>query len=211
MAIGLILLSLVALCLGVFGWLWLAGGALRDGWRGLAGAVALQISGLCLLWGLLAGQPLKGLYQAMFPPLAVVDLASLSGMRGFLALLLWQAAPYGLAALALALAWKPLRRWAPGIALSALMVAGLVLGEGSSRGLLCDSAAARGLRDVRAAGLSQSLALRGETILRPLHGLAMATDGARWGWSYGLMDWFPLPETLTFTGGLEALDCAASG
>lgn len=181
---------------------------MRPGWRGGGGKAALQVSALALIWGVMQGSPILGVFRALLPPLLLPDIVHLAGFGGFLASVLGKAWPWALGALALALAWRPLRAWAPGLALSVLMLAGLVLGEEASRLAMCDAARAQGLAGVERAGLSESLARMTDADLRGLHGLARAPDGGLWGWSYRQMTWVALPAELSVTGALAPADCA---
>lgn len=209
MGLLLILATLVALCLGIAGWLWLAGGALRGGWRGALGIAALQASGLCLIWGMVKGAPLVGLYTALFPPLALFDLARLSDLGAFLAPVLGVIWPWGLGALAAALLWRPLRPWAPGLGLAGLMLAGAALSEGVSVRLMCEAARTRGLSELRRVTVLESLSFAARGEARPVHGLAKGPDGAIWAWSYGSADWFPLPPEVNLTGAPQPFTCKA--
>lgn len=211
MGLALLILSLLALCLGIFGWLWLAGGALRGGWRGGLGIAALQASSLCLIWGFVKGAPLVGLYTALFPPLALFDVVSLADHGTFLAKVLAKAAPWGAGVLALGLLWRPIRPWAPGLGLAALILAGAPLGETVSLRLMCETAAARGLQDLRRASLSDSLAGRVAESQRQPHALARAADGQTWGWSYREMDWEAWPEAPYPDAALRPADCGPGG
>lgn len=211
MGLALLLVSLVALCLGIFGWLWLAGGALRGGWRGALGLAALQASGLCLIWGFVKGAPLVGLYTALFPPLALFDLVSLADHGAFLARVLAKAAPWGVGVLAVGLVWRRLRPWAPGLGLAALVAAGAIQGEAVSLRLMCETAAARGLDDLRRASLTESLARRSAESPRPPHATARGEDGQTWGWSYREMDWEVWPDAAIPYAGLQPADCGPGG
>lgn len=211
MGLALLLLSLLALCLGIFGWLWLAGGALRGGWRGGLGIAALQASALCLVWGFVKSAPLVGLYTALFPPLALFDLAGLADHGAFLERVLTRAAPWGAGVLLLALVWRPIRPWAPGLGLGALMAAGTILGETVSLRMMCETAAARGLADLRRASLSESLARRADESPRLPHATARAADGQLWGWSYRDMDWEVWPDAAIADAALAPADCGPGG
>ena len=95
------LVGLALICLGIFGWLWLCARFRRGGWRGLVGTLALQASAICLVYGLLRGQPLMGLFTAMFPPLAVVEVVRAARYLPFLRDLVWGVAPYACVVLVL--------------------------------------------------------------------------------------------------------------
>lgn len=194
---------LVALCLALFGWLWLVAGFRQGGWRGGMGMAALQLSALGLIWGLMRGTPQVAVFNAAFPPLMLVDLWRLSEFRDFLAALLARAAPIGLLVLLAALALRRLRPWAPGLGLGALMIAALVLGDEVSRRAMCQAAAERGLENLRRDTLADSLARVPQ--LGP-HGLAQG-GGLAWGWSYRQMDWQALPIEGPAPGTTLAFDC----
>lgn len=199
------LAGLVALCLALFGWLWLVAGFRRGGWRGGLGIAALQLSALGLIWGLMRGMPQVAVFNAAFPPLMLVDLWHLAEFGDFLAAILIRAAPFGAVVLLGALAWRRLRPWAPGLGLAALMIAALVLGDEVSRQAMCRTAAERGLDGLRRDSLADSLARRPE--FGP-HGLAWSA-GRAWGWSYRRMDWQELPIEGPSPGTTRAFDCPA--
>ena len=192
MTVALILLSLAALCLGTFGWLWLCAGFRRGGLRGALGVAALQVSGLCLVYGILRGQPMAGLYTATFPPLAVVELVSLAQFPQLLADLAGKVAPYAAAVLVGCLALRPLRVWAPGLGVLAAMIAVVVLGDQVSRDAMCQAAARHGLTSFQRSGFAWSLSAGQETA-GTVHGFG-EVGGRRLGWSYRAMDWFELPK-----------------
>ena len=193
MSVALILFSLTALCLGTFGWLWLSAGLRHTGWRGVAGRLAVQVSGLCLLWGVLRGQPTYGLFMAMFPPVSVVPLVQLVPFGDFASRLMWAVAPVAGGVLTLCLVIPGLRIWALGLTVLAAMATGLVVGEGASQVAMCETAAQRGLGSFQRNGLMWSLANAPSEYQFGLH--ALATDGDRTlGWSYQAMDWYVVPE-----------------
>ncbi len=126
--LGLILGS-VGLFVGISGWLLLCGGASKPGWRGVCGALALQISAVCLIYGVLRGSPDNGLFMALFPPLEVVELAQFGRYTRFMTLLAAGIAPYAVVVLVLCLAWRPLRRWSLVLTATAAMAAALFVGD----------------------------------------------------------------------------------
>ena len=192
MSVVLILLSLVALFAGIFGWLWLCAGVRGSGWRRVLGIAALQVSGLCLAYGVLRGQPMAGVFRALFPPLALADVAGLVEYPQLLAALVWPVAPWAVAVLVVALALRPLRLWAPGLALLAALVGGVVLGDQVSVKAMCLAAVGRGFEQVQRTGFAESLA-RGREVPGALHGFA-EVGGQRLGWSYRRMDWYVVPK-----------------
>jgi len=117
MTLGLILGGLALTCLGVFGWFWLCAGFRTGGWRGALGHLALQLSVLALVYGFVRGQPINGVFLASFPPLALVDLLGFFNFSAFLVSVAWGVLPYGVAAFAVSLIWRPLRAWAFGVTL----------------------------------------------------------------------------------------------
>lgn len=193
MSVALILLSLAALCLATFGWLWLCAGLRRDGWRGVVGRLAVQVSGLCLAYGLLRGQPTTALFTAMFPPLAVIPVVQLVPFGAFAAQVLVAAAPYAGAVLVVFLAVRQLRVWAIGAAGVALLVAGVILGDGISRVAMCEAAAAQGFASFQRNGLMWSLANAPQEFQFDLHAKA-EKDGQVLGWSYAGMGWYMVPD-----------------
>ena len=193
MSVALILLSLAALFLGICGWLWLCAGLRRDGWRGVAGRLAVQVSGLLLAYGLLRGQPTNGLFMAMFPPLGVISVVQLLPFEQFAGQVLRAAAPYAGAVLVIFLAVGRLRVWAIGAAGVVLLGAGVILGDGISRAAMCDAAAARGVASFQRNGLMWSLANAPQDFQFGLHAMALS-GGQVLGWSYAEMGWYVVPE-----------------
>jgi hypothetical protein len=207
MSVALILLSLAALFLGTFGWLWLCAGLRRDGWRGVVGRLAVQVSGLGLIYGFMRGQPMDGLFLAMFPPLGVIPLVQLVEFRAFASQVLWAAVPYAGAVLVVFLAVRQLRVWAIGAAGVALLVAGVILGDGISRAAMCEAAAARGLASFQRNGLMWSLANAPQEFQFDLHARVEA-GGQVLGWSYSTMDWYVVPDAaVQNVGSGPTVDC----
>ena len=194
MGAGLILAGLVLICLGISGWLWLCAGFRSGGWRGVTGTLALQVSAVCLAYGLVRGRPLFALFTAMFPPLAVLEVARAGQYLEFIKTLTWALVPYAGVALVVCLAWRPLRRWSLGITALGALVAALVVGDQISQDAMCRAAAKHGfsafLRNSFGWSLANTLGIRE---LDNLHAVATATDRPL-GWSYAKMDWFVLPD-----------------
>jgi hypothetical protein len=209
MSVALILLSLAALCLGSFGWLWLCAGLRREGARGVAGRLAVQVSGLCLIYGLMRGQPMNGLFIAMFPPLAVIPVVQLVQFGEFAGQVLRSAAPYAGAVLVIFLAVRRLRVWAVGAAGVALLLAGVILGDGISRAAMCEAAAAQGFASFQRNGLMWSLANAPREFQFDLHAKAEA-GGQVLGWSYSAMGWYAVPDrAVRNVGSGERITCPA--
>lgn len=207
MSVALILLSLAALCLGSFGWLWLCAGLRREGWRGVVGRLAVQVSALCLIYGILRGQPMSGLFIAMFPPLAVIPVVQLVPFGLFAGQVLAAAAPYAGAVLVVFLALGRLRVWTPGAAGLTLLVAGVIFGEGISRAAMCEAAAAQGVASFQRNGLMWSLANAPQEFQFDLHARAEA-GGQVLGWSYSEMGWYVVPAGAAENVGSGAMtDC----
>lgn len=205
MTVGLILLSLAALCLGIFGWLWLCAGFRRGGLRGAFGTAALQVSGLCLVYGILRGQPMAGLFTAAFPPLAVAELVALSQFPRLLGELAWQVAPYAAVVLVACLALRSMRVWAPGLAVLAAMIAAVVLGEQVSRDAMCQAATRHGLTSFQRNGFAWGLSA-GQEMAGAVHGFG-DVGGRRLGWSYRGMDWYEVPRDSVIVAPETPVDC----
>ncbi len=180
--------SMLVLCIGVAGWLWVCAGLRRSGWRGVAGRLAVQVSALCLAYGVLRGQPMPGLFMALFPPLAVVFNAQLAGFGAFLVPLAWAVLPYAAGVAVVALALRPLRPWASGLAGLAAVIAVPFVGEPISRAAMCKAAALQGFDSFRRLSLADSLA---SGSVEP-HAIA-EVGGQAMGWSYLSMDWYRVP------------------
>ena len=210
MAIGLILLSLAALCLGIFGWLWLCAGFRRGGVRGALGLAAVQVSGLCLAYGVLRGQPMIGLFTALFPPLIGPEVARLAAFQTVLGEVAIRAAPYAAAVGLVCLIVRPLRVWSAGLALFAALLAGVVLGEEVSKQAMCKAGARHGFTTFQRQGFGWSLANAPSEFQVDVHGLA-EVEGQRLGWSYRAMDWYSIPANVTRADGGAVFDCATGG
>jgi hypothetical protein len=190
---GLILLLLAALLLGISGWLWLCAGFRRGGWRGGLGVVALQISAVCLIYGLLRGQPMAGLFTALFPPLVLAEIADLVRFRPFLHDLGWGMAPYATAGLMASLVIRPLRMWSLALMGVAAMGAAVLVGDQISQAAMCQTAAKRGFDRFDRSSFAASLAFAPQEFQFDLH--ARAEDsGQVLGWSYSTMDWYVIPD-----------------
>ena len=202
MGIGLILGGMALICLGIFGWLWLCAGFRYGGWRGVLGTMALQVSAVCLVYGLLRGQPLVALFTAMFPPLAVVQIAYALQFLTFLQPLAWGVAPYAGVVLALCLAYGPLRKWSVGIALVTALVAVPFVGDVISQRALCAAAAKRGVNHFERTTFASSLADAPRALQFEVHAKA-ETNGQALGWSFRAMEWYVIPPeaVANVTGG----------
>lgn len=195
------------ICLGIFGWLWLCAGFRYGGWRGVVGTIALQISAVCLVFGLLRGQPLVGLFTAMFPPLAVAELAQTRPFLPFLRLLAWGVFPYAGVVLVLCLAYRPLRAWSLGIAAGVGLAAALFVGEHISQTAMCAAAAKRGFEQFDRSSFASSVADAPQRSQFEVHAKA-EVSGQTLGWSYRAMDWYVIPpRALANVSGGEAYVC----
>lgn len=192
---ALILAGLVLTCLGIFGWLWLAGGVLRPGWRGTLGALALQLSGLCFVYGLARGEPLGAVLMAAFPPLAMVPSLTFGRFGAFLTDLAWQVAPYAGVALLVSLTLRTLRLWSLGLTLMTALLGALSLGDGISQSAMCAAAAKRGVHSFDRNAFGWSMANSHQDIQVELHA-AIRSRGQPLGWSYATLDWYPIPGSV---------------
>ena len=205
MSVALILLSLAALCAATFGWLWLCAGFRQDGLRGALGLAALQVSGLCLVYGLLRGQPLVGIYTAVLPPLALAELVTLARFESLLASLAWAAAPFAAAVLLAGLALRRTRVWAPGLAGVTGLIAVMLLGDQIGQKAMCEAAAKHGIDGFQRNGFVWSLTIEPGS-RGVVHGLA-DVDDRRLGWSYRQMDWYDLPKDAVVIAPETREDC----
>lgn len=192
MGVALILGGLALTCLGIFGWLWLAGGVLRPGWRGILGALALQLSALCLVYGMIRGQPLNGLFLAMFPPLAVTEAVRAAPFLPFLTDVARSTAPYAGAVLLVSLAVPRLRRWALGLTLTSALIAAGVVGDRVSLNAMCQAAATRGITSFARNSFFWSLANAPREWQWEIHARA-EVNGTPLGWSYRSLGWYAIP------------------
>lgn len=202
MGIGRVLGGMVLICLGIFGWLWLCAGFRYGGKRGAIGTLALQMSAVCLVYGLLRGQPLVALFTAMFPPLAVVQVIYARQFLPFLGLLAWGVAPYAGAALVACLMYRPLRVWSVGLALMTALVAAPFVGDGISQRAMCAAAKKRGFDRFDRTTFASSLTDTPQDLQLQVHAKAKAS-GQILAWSYRAMDWYVIPPSTApdVTGG----------
>lgn len=193
MQLALILAGLALTCLGIFGWFWLCAGFRQGGWRGVAGTLALQASGLCLVYGMIRGQPLSGVFLAMFPPLALTEAVKAVPFLTFLTEIALRAAPYAGAALLVSLALRPLRRWAPGLTLATALIAAVFVGDSLSQTAMCKAIAKRGITAFQRNSFLWSLANSPRDWQGEIHARAIV-DGQRLGWSYSALEWYEIPK-----------------
>ncbi|MEO8241724.1 MAG: hypothetical protein ABI832_05385 [bacterium] len=207
MSVALILLSLAALFGGICGWLWLCAQFRAPGWRGVFGRLALQVSAVCLVYGVIRGQPLNGLFMAAFPVLAVPELIRLSMFRLFLAEIAWPVMGAAALGLGIALAVPRLRDWTLGLTLLAASLVAVGQGERVSRAAMCQTALAHGFSSFDRNSLFTSLAAAPREFQFDLHGLANV-PGQVLGWSYRDMDWYVIPaDTVPNVAGGESYVC----
>lgn len=207
MSVALIVLSLLALCLATFGWLWLCAGFRRGGLRGALGLVAVQVSGLCLAYGVVRGQPMVGLYTALFPVLIGPEIARLAAFQPLLSEIAIKAAPYAAVVGLVCLVVRPLRAWSAALALCTALLAAVILGDQVSSDAMCKAAAGQGFTTFQRHGFGWSLANAPREFQTELHGIA-TVDGQRLGWSYRAMDWYAIAPEVTRVDGGMAFDCA---
>lgn len=193
MGAALILAGLALTCLGIFGWLWLCGGVQNPGWRGLAGKLALQLSALCLIYGLIRGQPLNGVFLAMFPPLVLAEVAKARDFLPFLIQVAWRVAPYAAAALGVCLVVRPLRALAPGLTLCMALIVAVFVGDTVSQTTMCKAATKRGFTAFQRNAFDWSLANSPREWQWEIHARAVV-DGQPLGWSYRELDWYAIPK-----------------
>lgn len=193
MQLALILAGLALTCLGIFGWMWLCGGVRNPGWRSGAGAIALQLSGLCMIYGFVRGQPLNGVFLAAFPPFALTELVKASRFLPFLTDVAWRVVPYVAPVGALCLILRPLRCWAFGLTLATALIAAVFLGDTVSHLAMCKSAALRGFDSFERNSLAWSLANAPREWQPEIHA-RVALNGQTLGWSYGAQDWYVIPD-----------------
>ncbi|MGV8987895.1 MAG: hypothetical protein ACOH2H_16605 [Cypionkella sp.] len=185
---GVLLLSAIVLFLGMSGWLWLCAGFNRSGWRGVWGRVAVQVSAACLIYGLLRGRPLFGLFTAMFPPLFGVELLGLRRYPGFLTELAWSVAPYAGVVLLLCLLLRPLRTWSLGITSVSAMIVALFVGDQISQRAMCATAVKLGFDQFDRTTFAESLTHSRQELNFAVNAKAVV-DGQTLGWTYSAMDW----------------------
>ena len=192
---GGLLLSTIGVFLAITGWLWLCAGFQKAGWRRTMGGLALQLSAICLLYGLLRGQPMVGVFTALFPPLGVVEVMRAGHYLAFLSDLATGVAPYALAMLVLCLAWRPLRRWSLVLTSAVAMLAALFVGDQISQAAMCATAAKRGFDHFDRTSFANSLTFARGPNQFNIHAKAQS-GGQTLSWTYSAMDWNLLPTTV---------------
>lgn len=194
MAIVFILLSLVAVLVAISGWLWLCAGFHRAGWRGLAGTLALQLSGVCLAYGVIRGQPMSGVFTAALPPLAAAQVIGFVPFQAFLSAVARGVAPFAGGALVLCLIVPRLRVWSLGVTLMVALIAALFVGDRVSLAAMCQAATARGFTEFQRNSFMWSVANTPQEPQFELHAAAQVGE-QRMGWSYAQMDWYVIPQS----------------
>lgn len=193
MGLALLLVGLVLICVFIFGWLWLCAGYRKGGWRGVVGKGALQLSAVCLIYGIVRGQPLNGLFFAVLPPLSWTEVAKARKFLPFLTVVAWRTAPYAAAGFVAGLVIRPLRVWTLGLTLVSTLIAVVFVGDTSSKAAMCQSAAERGFTTFDRNSFAWSLANTPVEWQWEIHALAQS-GGKRLGWSYRDMDWYIIPD-----------------
>jgi hypothetical protein len=201
------ILVLAALLLPmVLGWVWLCAGFRRAGLRGIAGAVAVQLSVVTLVIGLLIAHPIAALVMALMPPLMVFTIHEFLWFDLFLSQIMPVAVTAGLVVFALCLAVRRVRRWSLVPALLAFLTAGMVAGERVSQREMCRGAAAAGISEFRRNTLFWSLRNAPADFQFDIHALA-ERGGRRLGWSYKTMGWYDIPPTASVEVDARLFDC----
>jgi hypothetical protein len=105
------------------------------------------------------------------------------------------------------LAVRRLRVWTPLLAGLALMIAAVLSGDQVSHEAMCRAAAARGIQQFQRNSFTESLTA-GPGTQGAVHAFATA-GGQRLGWSYRLMDWYPLPDGAAVAMPQTSVVCAS--
>ncbi len=167
----------------------------------------MQISGLCLVYGLMRGQVMAGIFQAALPPLALVGPDSPLFFTRLIGRLVGPLALWGGAALGLALVFRRLRPFAPGLAVLAGVIGALWSSDGVGQRAMCAAASAHGITQFRRHGFVPDMA-GDHAGPGGVHGLALV-GGKRHAWSYRAMDWYELPAGLDVTAPSLVVTCGA--
>lgn len=203
-----IIIALVELVLLAAVWVWLCMGIRKTGIRYVAGAVALQISFVDLVFGLLTGQGLGAFFGALVPPLILVFSERFAQFHSFLSDVLPMAfASGGLVFLAV-LAVPKLRVWSVTPALLAFLATGIVVGERVSQRAMCRTAAEANIPEFRRRPLLWSLHNTPDEFQFDIHAAA-EIGGRRLGWSYREMDWYEIPSDAWGEVDAAPFDCSA--
>lgn len=185
-------LVLAILILPVAGWLWLCLGVLKSGIRSVFGAVAIQLSLVAIVFGLLIGSPLGALIVALAPPLVLFSPFNFLQFGLFFSMVLPIALSCGAIVLGIFLSLPGLRLWSVAPALLAVLSTGIVVGEHVSKREMCRTAEASGIVEFRRRTLLWSLQNVPEEFQFDIHAAA-EVGGRRMGWSYREMGWYEIP------------------
>ncbi len=203
-----VVLLFVALLLPLAaGWVFLCLGLRKSGPRRVAGAIAIQISGVAFVWTLLTSNPLAAIVTAVLPPFMIFPVDRYLQFDRFFGQMFFPAVAVGLL-VAGAFLWSPrLRLWCLAPGLIACLVAGLVVGERVSQREMCRTAEAAGIADFRRHTLFWSLRNTPYEFQFEIH--AIAKLGAkRLGWSYYEMGWYEIPANAWGDVGAPVFDCS---
>lgn len=188
------LLSVIFLLVAL--WVYLCLMVRQSGWRFIAGHLAVQATGLTFVIMSLHSNPISGAGWVLFPPVSwsllsqsVIDTWAF--WRRVFPFAFIIAAPIT----SLIICFRPLRLWAPSVLIVLASCIGYWRAETVSAAAICATARSQQATSVRRNSILWSIRNAPAAFQFGLHGEAMI-DGRRYGWSYGEMDWYLIPETV---------------
>jgi hypothetical protein len=177
--------AVLALC-----WIWLCLGIAKTGVRRVLAAIALQLSFVTAVFGLLHGHGPHAFLEALLPPVALpLSFGYLASFKLFLSQILPTAAAVGVLVFLALLAVPKVRIWAIAPAMLAFLFAATVVGERVSQRAMCSTAKEAGINEFWRGPLTwASLQQEGRDFGTYFHAVA-EVNGKRLGWSYETMSW----------------------
>jgi hypothetical protein len=204
-----VVLVVAAACLAVAAaWIWLWAGIAKSGARRIAGAVALQLSFVVLVVGVVNGHGLSATLDALTPPLFIFLFPYYAQFDTFLFQVLPWAGVAAAIVLVACLAVPRLRLWSVAPSLLAFFAVGVIVGERISQQAMCKAAEAADIPEFRRRSLLWSLYNTPEELQFDIHAVA-ETGGRRLGWSYREMGWYEIPPDAWGEVDAPPFDCDA--
>lgn len=204
--LGILLIGALAVLIGLSClWLWLILCIRKQGWLRIVGAIALQLSFVAFVFGLMVGE---GAYlNALFPPLFFPQFLQVwFGDNAFVSALRPAAAIAGGVTLAVCLIISRIRIWCVAPSLLVALFTGIVIGESMTKQAMRETAASRGIEVLARKSLWWSLRNAPREYQWELHAEGKLQDQLL-GWSYREMNWYPIPDAARANVGVS--DCLA--
>lgn len=191
-------------------WLWMCRGVAGEGLRRLFGALAIQISAVVFVFGLITGQGVSAVLFALAPPFALVLFQTFQWFHLLVEQIALPAGVAGLLVLVAFLAVPRLRVWSVAPSFLAMLATAIVVGEGVSQRAMCAKAEALGITEFKRNSLLWSLFNAPREFQFEVHAKAEMA-GRRLAWSYREMDWYDVPANALADVFAPAFDCPGKG